>query len=216
MTQNWRTEVDALDYLGHQRKQLQVADRRPVIRKASDLVGPGIGSMAVQITDFNDSLALHNGYYTSAAGATGAPNAVDAFVGTVVADETRGILQTFTGLTTGIRYTRMLKRHPIDPTYIVPGSVWLPQYRAQTGRESTTAITAGTTWNTITGTITFAVPFVGSVPEVFLQNRTAYTGADPVLLEPVSVTLTGFAIQGRCATAKGAQSVSWRAEPATQ
>ena len=60
--QNWRmdgeTGVDAGDYFLRQKKQGELADRRPVIRRASDLVGPGIAATAVRITDFDNVLAM--------------------------------------------------------------------------------------------------------------------------------------------------------------
>lgn len=74
MSQNWREEINAADYFGHQKKKQEIENRRPVIRRASDLVGPGIGASAVRITDFNDILATYNGYYSARAGAYSAPN----------------------------------------------------------------------------------------------------------------------------------------------
>lgn len=121
--QKWRTDTNALDYFGHQKKQLEVADRRPVIRKASDLVGPGIGAGTVRITDYNDLLATFNGYYSSAPGADSAPNATDQFVGYTLSDAEFGGSQTFTSLDTGIEYTRRFERSPVDAEAIAWG-VW--------------------------------------------------------------------------------------------
>lgn len=114
-TQGWREETDAGDYFLHQQKQLQVADRRPVIKKGSDLVGPGIAANAVRITDFDNLLATFNGYYSAAPGALGAPNTTEAFVGFVISDATLGGRQVFTGLTSGIEYSRTFTRSPVDP-----------------------------------------------------------------------------------------------------
>lgn len=116
MSDNWRQEVDAEDYFGHQKKKLSVADRRPVIRRASDLVGPGIGASATRITDFNDLLATYNGYYSATPGARHAPNDAEAFVGHVVMDDTLGGRQVFTGLTSRSEYARVFVRNPGDPT----------------------------------------------------------------------------------------------------
>jgi len=71
--QGWRIETDAQDYFGHQKKQLTLADRRPVIRKASDLVGPGLDYNATRLDDFNDLLGRYNGYYAATAGVRNAP-----------------------------------------------------------------------------------------------------------------------------------------------
>src|SRR6478752_2320563 len=92
---NWREDTNAETYFGHQQKQVNLADRRPVIRTASDLVGPGIDSNTVRITDYNDLLATFNGYYSSLAGAASAPNATEDFVGVVISDSALGGRQEF-------------------------------------------------------------------------------------------------------------------------
>lgn len=116
--QNWRTETNATDYFGQQKKQLQVADRRPVIRRASDLVGPGINTYAIRIDDFNNLLATFNGFYSALAGAFNAPNTEENFVGHVASDAELGGVQVFTGLTSGFTYTRLFNRSPADPELI--------------------------------------------------------------------------------------------------
>jgi len=116
--EDWRIDSDALTYFGHQQKKTNVADRRPVIRKAADLVGPGINAQATIITDFNNLLATYNGYYSAEAGAFGAPNADEAFVGITVMDATLGGYQLFTGLGTGsgqgLTWRRKFIRNPAD------------------------------------------------------------------------------------------------------
>lgn len=113
--QNWRIDTDAEDYFGRQKKTLEVADRRPVIRQASDIVGPGIGQNATRITDYSDPLATFNGYYSSSVGALSAPNATESFVGYVISDAVLGGRQVFTGLTSGTEYSRTFTRSPVDP-----------------------------------------------------------------------------------------------------
>lgn len=120
--QNWRVEDSAETYFGHQKKTLAVADRRPVIRRASDIVGPGINAMATRITDYNDILATYNGYYSSEAGASNAPNSDEAFVGITVMDSALGGYQQFTGLDTGTEYRRIFTRNPSDPDMIFWGA----------------------------------------------------------------------------------------------
>lgn len=125
MTENWRTAVDGQDYFGQQKKRVALEQRRPSIRKASDLVGPGISLYAVRLTDYNDILATYNGYYSSEAGATDAPDPVGIYVGTVVSDATLGGVQTFTDITTNDQYRRCFERNPGDPDFITWGS-WVP------------------------------------------------------------------------------------------
>lgn len=120
--QNWRTEVDALDYFQHQKKQAAVENRRPVIRKPSDLVGPGIGANATKITDFNDTLATFDGYFGAAAGAANAPTAGQGYVGFVTSDSDLGGMQLFYGMSDGGTYKRLFQRSGADPTAVSWGT----------------------------------------------------------------------------------------------
>lgn len=129
--ENWRTPVTGEDYLLHERKRVDLEQRRPTIRTASDLVGPGIGAGAVRITDYDDLLATFNGYYSSLAGADSAPNETEQFVGYVISDAELGGRQVFTGLVSGNTYTRVFTRSPTDPETIGWGS-WSGQRIAPT------------------------------------------------------------------------------------
>lgn len=124
MSQNWRTPTDAEDYFGQQQKQMNVNNRRPVIRKASDLVGPGIGATAVRITNFNDLLAQYNGFFSAAAGADFAPTADQNYIGQTISDAELGGVQIFYGMETGTRYRRVFTRNPADYSTIVWGN-WI-------------------------------------------------------------------------------------------
>lgn len=121
-SQNWRDEVNAVVYFGNRKKQADIESRRPVIRRASDLAGPGIGSNATRITDFNDQLARYNGFFSAVAGAANEPPTTAAlpigFVGFVSSDETLGGVQLFTDLATGDQYQRRFLRSEFDPTAI--------------------------------------------------------------------------------------------------
>lgn len=119
--QGWRTQINAEDYFGQQQKAQNLADRRPVIRKASDLVGPGIADTAVSLTDFGDLLATYNGFFSAIAGAFAAPTPDESFVGSVVSDADMGGTQTFTGLVSGWTYQRTFQRNPSDPESIFWG-----------------------------------------------------------------------------------------------
>lgn len=121
MSQNWRIEKDAEDFLGHQKKQLQVADRRPLIRRPDQLVGPGIAEKAVRITDFNNLLAQFNGFFSAADGATNAPPVAQHYVGVVISDAELGGVQEFYGMTNGTLYRRVFTRNPGDPDSIIWG-----------------------------------------------------------------------------------------------
>lgn len=122
---NWRTETNGADYFGNQKKRAELADRRPVPRKPSDIgLGPGISANAVRITDFNDTLATYDGFFSAGAGALNAPTVDDEFVGSVTSDSTLGGVQLFTALATEILYKRVFQRNPADPSTIYWGD-WL-------------------------------------------------------------------------------------------
>jgi hypothetical protein len=113
--ENWRTETTAMDFFNTQKKKLSIADRRPVIRQASDLVGPGIAAAATLVTDWSDTLATYNGFYSSDIGAFDAPNSTSQFVGTVVMDSAFGGVQTLYPLDQdGAYYQRTFLRNPGD------------------------------------------------------------------------------------------------------
>lgn len=116
--QNWRmdgeTGVDAGDYFLRQKKQGELADRRPVIRRPSDLVGPGIAATAVRITDFDNVLATFNGFFSAAEGATNAPTDDQAYVGWVSGDAELGGAQVFCGLLDNDMWRRTFRRNPSD------------------------------------------------------------------------------------------------------
>lgn len=124
--QNWRIETNAADYFGHRKKAAEVEGRRPVIRKASDLVGPGVGAEATRITDFNDVLARFNGFFSALPGAANEPTTAApvpvGFVGFVSSDPELGGVQLFTDLANGDRFQRVFLRSPYDPDAIT----WQP------------------------------------------------------------------------------------------
>jgi hypothetical protein len=114
VSENWRVETDAEDYFGHQKKKLTLADRRPVMRRASDFVGPGIAQTAVRITDFNNLLAQFNGFFSAAGDAANRPPVDQNYVGTVVSDSEFGGVQQFFGMDNGTLYRRIFTRNPGD------------------------------------------------------------------------------------------------------
>lgn len=116
---NWRPEIDAEDYFGHQKKRLSLADRRPVIRTAADLVGPGVNSFCTRIENFSDPIATYNGWFSALADTPNAPLPEIPFVGYVISDAEEGMggVQRFTAMETyssvhllGTQYQRLFYR----------------------------------------------------------------------------------------------------------
>jgi hypothetical protein len=182
MTQeDWRPEVNAADYFGAQKKRVAIEQRRPTIRRAADLVGPGIGANAVRITDFNDILATFNGYFSADVGALSAPTPDEAFVGMVVSDSSLGGRQVFTGLVSGTEYSRTFIRNSLDPEN-VEWSLW-------TGERVRAAMVGFGVFNTIVphnATTTLRPPALETIGDniyeasssvgVFIRRQGVYTG----------------------------------------
>jgi hypothetical protein len=115
MSQNWRTRVTAQDHFGQQKRISEIEQRRPAPRNGRDLgLGPGIGSSAVVVTNWNDLLAQFDVYYSSAPAHFGAPIDTVGFVGITYHDSTYGGTQQVTGLVSGNHYRRVFRRNPSD------------------------------------------------------------------------------------------------------
>lgn len=195
MSENWRIETNGFDYLQHQQKKGNLADRRPVIRKASDLVGPGIGSASTRVSDWNNLLATFNGYYSSAPGAINAPNATDAFVGYTISDAELGGRQVVTSLATGVEYKRTFNRSPTDPEAL-GWTVWTGQRVPPTIQS--TAVNAFAT-GVLHGTPTIVAPpllsnigdsgvYERSDAGIRLLKQGVYTGS--IEVAPINYTST--------------------------
>jgi hypothetical protein len=212
MSDSSRIEINGGDYFGHQKKKLQIADRRPVIRKAADLVGPGINANTVQITSYNDLLATYNGFFSSEAGASFAPNETDQFAGFTISDAALGGTQTFTSLATGVSYRRTFTRSPLDAGSIFwgdwtdPGEVEDrvaaleainidPRLDALEARAQVRPLRTGVVlfWGTsltpgsiISGVVSFPIPF-SSVPAAWAIRSGFVTGGGQMVVGAVDM-----------------------------
>lgn len=63
-----RQTITTDDWMRRIEKRLMHEERRPQIRTASDLMGPGLGPKAVQLFDWNDDITLFNGFFWSEPG----------------------------------------------------------------------------------------------------------------------------------------------------
>lgn len=172
-TDDWRIGQDGTDYLLHQQKRVALEQRRPVIRKASDLVGPGIAAGAIPLDDLNGVLGTFNGYYSAIEGTAHAPNDTEAFVGQTVSDPLLGGKQTFTGLESNTEYTRTFRRNPANPESVV-WSEWSGQRVPPMGQgiEFTRSITVP--MNETTTLNPPVLSFIGGGSKVF--ERVSNTG----------------------------------------
>lgn len=101
-----RIEVNGLQVLTGMQKRIRQEERRPLIRTASDLLGPGLGPYAVRLMDFNDDAAVFNGLFYAEPGAQNGPDTNRYWMGQVIANAD------------GYGYQRMAEfRAPADPLF---------------------------------------------------------------------------------------------------
>ena len=82
---SWRIPDDSMsDYMRQQEKRLLHEERRPLIRSAAALLGPGFAPFAVPLVDWNADETLFNGHFYSDAGAQNSPDILRAWIGTVL------------------------------------------------------------------------------------------------------------------------------------
>jgi hypothetical protein len=79
---SWRQIQSGADWMREVEKRLLHEERRPGIRTASDILGPGIGPFSVEVNDWNSSETAFNGFFHSEPGAINAPDSVRFWMGT--------------------------------------------------------------------------------------------------------------------------------------
>lgn len=84
---NGRQSITMDDWMRDVEKRTMHEERRPQIRTASDLLGPGIAPRTVQLLDWNDEITLFNGFYFSAPGALHSPDPAKWWMGYSLAEE---------------------------------------------------------------------------------------------------------------------------------
>lgn len=76
--QNWTIPTDMLDFMAQSDKRLGNEERRPSVKSAVDLLGPGFagGALCTPMTDFNDRNYWFNGLYYAPQGTLNGPNGI--------------------------------------------------------------------------------------------------------------------------------------------
>lgn len=82
---SWRANITGGDWMRDVEKRILHEERRPQIRSASDLLGPGFGPYANQTFDWNSDEALFTGSFFSTAGAVvNSPDPAKFWIGEVL------------------------------------------------------------------------------------------------------------------------------------
>lgn len=99
---NWAIDIDANDWMRGLEKRVLHEERRPSIRSAADLLGPGYAPYAVETSNWNSDSAARNGLWWSAANSLNSPNAAKAWMGQTISNSDGTGYQILTEQTGGV------------------------------------------------------------------------------------------------------------------
>jgi hypothetical protein len=80
---NWAIDIDASDWMRSLEKRVLHEERRPSVRSAADLLGPGFAPYAVLTADWNSEEAARQGFWWSEVGALNSPDSAKSWIGCV-------------------------------------------------------------------------------------------------------------------------------------
>lgn len=83
---NWTEPQTLSDWMRQKEKETAHSERRPQVRHAADIMGPGIAPRAVEIRDWNAEETSFNGFFYSLPGSINSPNDAESWAGQVIAD----------------------------------------------------------------------------------------------------------------------------------
>lgn len=84
---SWRTNITGADWMRDVEKRILSEERRPLIRTASDLLGPGFAPYAVLTQDWNAVECTFNGIFYSQPGGLNSPDGSAYWIGDVLAQQ---------------------------------------------------------------------------------------------------------------------------------
>lgn len=167
---NYPTTTDGEGYFRETEKRIAHQERRPMVKRASDLLGPGIAPYAVQIAHWNADEATFNGTFWTAPGDTGAPDLTHWWIGqTEASSDGFGIQQVLTFHDSAVFPPLTYRRQFFDPgNSNITYSQWVSQHHIAIGDSVTSQGDAGGAgaW-TLNGDGTASIP--GIIP-----NNTPY------------------------------------------
>jgi hypothetical protein len=84
---SWRTAITGEDWMRGQEKRILHEERRPQIRVASDVLGPGIAPYCVRLEDWSADETYFNGFWYSEPGAFNSPDSSRYWIGSSLSTE---------------------------------------------------------------------------------------------------------------------------------
>jgi hypothetical protein len=190
MANNYPAITEAEEHFRQTEKRLAHEERRPQIRTAADLLGPGIAPFAVQIDHWRAPDATFNGTFWTAPGDTGAPDTTHWWLGqTEATNDGFGTQQVMTFRESALfpPITRMRQFYDPGNGNIVYSN-WVSQHHVAIGDSMSSQGTTGGGW-TLNGDGTATIPSLPEVtqPILWLGKNTSTT-----LSNNVNTTIGGW------------------------
>jgi hypothetical protein len=159
--------VTMQDWMRGHEKRVMHQERRPQIKKASDLLGPGFAPTATHILDWNSEEARFNGFFWSSDEADNVPDEVGpwAWLGLTISTGHHG--QQITWSHGGTEYTTYHRHFHVHSNQMPVFGEWVPLGSKRVGQVTTGTHVVGTV---LTTPVTFSTPYpVGVVPRIALS-----------------------------------------------
>lgn len=119
---SWRVQVTGADWMRDVEKRILHEERRPNVRTAADLMGPGIAPYSVLVNDWNAEETTFNGFFHSDPGALHSPRTDGYWMGSSQATAEGYGLQKVTEYRGGTTDTAWPGRTWVRKFFTPPGS----------------------------------------------------------------------------------------------
>lgn len=116
---SWRQQQSGADWMRDMEKRLLHEERRPGVRTAADLLGPGVAPFSVLVIDWNAAETAFNGFFHSEPGAFNTPGSTRYWMGISQATQD------------GYGFQRVIE-YRANPTDAVTNQEWIRRFSTPT------------------------------------------------------------------------------------